>query len=68
MKEVTGEANMTVVTIILIGVVVAIATPIVNSMMANTAKRSCCQNDGGVWTNGACDNGVEYAKNCAEGE
>ena len=41
MKEAAGEANMTVVTIILIGVIVAIATPIVNSMMENTAKRSC---------------------------
>lgn len=65
MKEVTGEANMTVVTIILIGVIVAIATPIVNSMMANTARRSCCQNDGGVWENGACSNGTEYSADCA---
>ena len=54
MKEAAGEANMTVVTIILIGVIVAVATPIVNSMMQNTQKQSCCMNNGGVWQNGAC--------------
>lgn len=51
MKEAAGEANMTVVTIILIGVIVAIATPIVNSMMTNTKKRTDCMNNGGVWNN-----------------
>lgn len=40
---------MTVVTIILIGVIVAIATPIVNSMMTNTKNRTDCMNNGGVW-------------------
>lgn len=49
MKEASGEANLTVVTIILIGVVVAIATPIVNDMMSNTSKKSCCMSNGGVW-------------------
>lgn len=49
MKEAAGEANMTVVTIILIGVIVAIATPIVNSMMTNTKKRTDCMNNDGVW-------------------
>ena len=42
MKEASGEANLTVITIILIGVIVAVATPIINSMMTNTAKRTCC--------------------------
>lgn len=69
MKEAAGEANMTVVTIILIGVIVAIATPIVNSMMENTAKRSCCQNDGGYWTSeGKCSNGKTYSKDCASAQ
>ena len=49
MKEVTGEANMTVVTIILIGVIVAIATPIIKGMMDNTKARSDCHNSGGIW-------------------
>lgn len=68
MKEVTGEANMTVVTIILIAIIVAVATPIINSMMINTEKKSCCMNDGGTWEGNACDNGVTYKKGCAESQ
>ena len=54
MKEASGEANLTVITIILIGIIVAIATPIINSMMTNTAKRTCCQNYGGVYEGNKC--------------
>lgn len=57
MKEAAGEANLTVVAIILIGVIVAIATPIINNMMSNTGKRSCCQNAGGVWKGTRCTDG-----------
>ena len=62
MKEAAGEANMTVVTIILIGVIVAIATPIVNSMMTNTKNRTECMNNGGVWdsSSNSCSS-VDYA-------
>lgn len=59
MKEAAGEANMTVVTIILIGVIVAVATPIINSMMSNTQKRACCMNNGGTWVDGACQGASE---------
>ena len=55
MKEAAGEANLTVVAIILIGVVVAIATPLIGSLMSNTAKRACCTDAGGVWKGSACD-------------
>lgn len=65
MKEAAGEANMTVVTIIIIGVVVAIATPIIKNMASSTEKRACCVNDGGEWTAGTCSNGKQYAKGCA---
>lgn len=54
MKEAAGEANLTVVAIILIAVVVAVATPLVNSLMTNSAKRSCCTDAGGVWKNSGC--------------
>lgn len=54
MKETAAEANMTVVTIILIGIIVAVATPIVTSMMNNTKNRTECMNNGGYWENGAC--------------
>ncbi len=54
MKEAAGEANMTVITIILIGVIAAIAIPIVNNAMKSTQAKSCCSNVGGVWANNTC--------------
>lgn len=54
MKEATGEANMTVVTIILIAAIVAIATPIVNNMMKNTKEKADCMNEGKIWTGTTC--------------
>ncbi|MDD3341044.1 MAG: hypothetical protein PHN72_02430 [Bacilli bacterium] len=54
MKEAAGEANMTVITIILIGVIVAVATPLITNMMKTSSQRSCCTNNGGQWTNNAC--------------
>ena len=57
MKEAAGEANLTVVAIILIGIVVAVVTPLVTNLMGNTAKRACCTDAGGVWRNNACTDG-----------
>lgn len=54
MKEAAGEANLTVVAIILIGVIVAVVTPLVNSLMSSTAKRACCTDAGGVWEKNTC--------------
>ena len=54
MKEAAGEANMTVVTIILIGAVVAVATPIITNMVQGMSKRTCCQNAGGVYQSNEC--------------
>ena len=54
MKEASGEANLTVITIILIGVVVAIAVPLVNSLMSTSAVRACCTDAGGTWGNNQC--------------
>lgn len=54
MKEAAGEANMTVVTIILIGVVVAIATPLVRNLMNSSSQKADCMNNGQCWENNAC--------------
>lgn len=54
MKEAAGEANLTVVAIILVAAVVAIATPLVGSLMSNAVYRSCCNDAGLVWKNGKC--------------
>ena len=56
MKEATGEANMTVVTIILIAAIVAIATPIVNKMMRQTENKANCMNAGGYCEKDDCLN------------
>ncbi len=68
MKEAAGEANLTVVAIILIAVVVAVATPLVNSLMKNAKANACCTDSGGYKDeNGNCttEETNEY-KSCME--
>lgn len=55
MKEAAGEANMTVITIILIGIVLAVGTVIVNGMLSGIKEKTECVNNGGVGVNGQCD-------------
>lgn len=54
MKEAAGEANMTVITIALIAIVLAVGGVIVKNVMDNSKKSSCCTSDGGYWTGGVC--------------
>ncbi len=54
MKEAAGEANLTVVAIILIAVIVAVATPLISNLMKSSAKKSCCTDSGGVWKSNTC--------------
>ena len=54
MKEAAGEANMTVITIVLIAIVLGVGTLIVNSMMNNSSESSKCANAGGTWQSGKC--------------
>lgn len=54
MKEASGEANMTVITILLIAIVGAVGTVIINSVLNNTKKSACCESDGGYWHGGTC--------------
>ena len=54
MKEAAGEANLTVIAIILIGVIAAVVTPMINSYMTTSAKKGCCTNAGGYWSENAC--------------
>lgn len=57
MKEAAGEANLTVVAIILIGVVVAVVTPLVNNLMKGSAGRACCTDGGGYVEGNTCKGG-----------
>lgn len=54
MKEAAGEANMTVITIVLIAIVLAVGTVIVNNLLKNTAKKSACSEVGGQLTGNTC--------------
>lgn len=54
MKEAAGEANMTVITIILIAVVAAVATPLVTNMVNNSADKACCNSLGGYVEGSTC--------------
>lgn len=59
MKEATGEANMTIVTVVLIGIITLIATPIITNLVKQSQKRACCVNNGYQFTGGQCKNGTD---------
>ena len=54
MKEAAGEANMTVITIVLIAIVLAVGTVIVTNLMSTTSKKSACSELGGTLTGTTC--------------
>lgn len=54
MRQATGEANMTIIVIVLIGIVVAAGAILVPKMTSNTTYISCCNRAGGKWANGYC--------------
>ncbi len=56
MKEAAGEANLTVIAIILIGVIAAVVTPMINSYLTTSARKGCCTNAGGYWAAGSTGN------------
>ena len=56
MKEAAGEANMTVITIVLIAIVLGVGTIIVSRVLSNTEASTNCSNAGGIWQAGKCYN------------
>ena len=59
MKEAAGEANMTVVTIVLIAIVLAAGTLIVTNMMNGMGEnnQTKCAEAGGAWNGTSCVDG-----------
>ena len=55
MKEAAGEANMTVITIVLIAIVLGVGTIVVTNLMNNIESstaddaQAACENNGGTW-------------------
>ena len=54
MKEAAGEANLTVITIVLIAIVLAVGTVVVNGVVKNAKRRSCCAAVGGELVSKGC--------------
>lgn len=46
MKEAAGEANMTVITIILIGIIAAVAYPMIRNLVNNQQTKAECLDSG----------------------
>ena len=53
MKEAAGEANMTVITIVLIGVVAAVGLLLIPKLMKSVKARSCCLDAIGGYVSGS---------------
>ena len=62
MKESAGAANMTVITVVLIGVVAAVGLMIVPKLMKTGKKETCCTDAAGIWSKNSCvsASGVEF--------
>lgn len=54
MEQPVGEANMTVVTIVLIAIVLAVGTILITRMMGSTAKKGACSELGGTLNGTTC--------------
>lgn len=54
MRQASGNANITVITIILIGVVAALALVLIPRLNKSTVYESCCISAGGKWSGGIC--------------
>ena len=68
MKEAAGEANMTVITIVLIGVLAAGAALFIPRLIDNMKAQSCCTEQGGTFnkSSGKCEGGSMDKKTVAE--
>ena len=54
MKEAAGEANMTVITIVLIGVVAAVGAILVPKILEGSSKKAACAEMGGNLSGSTC--------------
>jgi len=75
MKEAAGEANMTVITIVLIGVVAAAGAILIPRITKSLNNKSCCSESGGLWYQNSCyvantcniDSATGKVNNCTKG-
>ena len=63
MKEAAGEANMTVITIVLIGIVAAAGAILIPNMLNNAGNQTDCASKGNIWYNNKCYSPSSCKKN-----
>lgn len=71
MKEATGEANMTIITVVLIAVVAGVGAWLIPNILRSTQNKSCCTAEGGEWKGGQCigaDNSTIDVSDCSSGK
>lgn len=66
MKSATGEANITVLTIVLIGLVATAGGIFIPRLLSNMKANSCCVEHGGQMKDGICDDGDYLGYSVAE--
>ena len=54
MRESMGEANMTVIAVVIIGIVAAVGAILIPKLLSITIYRSCCNQSGGIWKENYC--------------
>jgi len=54
MRQSVGEANITVIVIVLLGIVASIGSVLIPRLAGNVIYASCCNEAGGLWKNGYC--------------
>lgn len=54
MKESAGEANITVIVIVLLGIVASFGAVLIPRLTSNVMYTTCCTEAGGIWENGYC--------------
>ena len=62
MKEAAGEANMTVITIVLIGLVLAAGAILIPQLLTSMAKRSACNDAGYTLSGNVCKDSAGVVK------
>ena len=54
MKESAGEANLTIIVIVLLGIIASFGIVFIPRLANNILYTSCCTEAGGIWDKGYC--------------
>lgn len=54
MRQATGNANITVITITIIGILATIGCILIPKLTKKVPEKACCINAGGIWQDNTC--------------